>query len=93
MKSKKWAIIRFVALIAAVAFVFIIRIYWPHNTSLKILCISMLAITTGIHLIAMRCPHCGSIGKLPCRLFSKTCGRCRKCKELIHWKECIKIDI
>ena len=93
MKSKKWAIVRLSAVLVALAFVLIVRIYWPNNTFLKILCLSVLAITAGAHLIAMCCPHCGSVGRLPCHLFSKTCGRCRKCGELIYWKECLEVDI
>ena len=93
MKSKKWAIVRLISLLLAAAFVFFVRMWWPYSSFMKIFCVSALVITAGIHLIAMRCPHCGSVGKLPCRLFSKTCGKCRKCRELIYWKECIEVDI
>lgn len=56
MKSKKWAIVRLSAVLVALAFVLIVRIYFPNNTFLKILCLSILAITAGAHLIAMRYP-------------------------------------
>lgn len=93
MKSKKWAIVRGCILVAVCAFVVYVAFCWPYHILTKILCISLVAITAFAHLCAMYCPHCGAIGKLPCHLFSKTCGRCRECKKLVYWKECVEVDI
>ena len=93
MKSKIWAIVRAIACLAATVFVIYVAFFQPNNALLKILSIAALAVAVFAHGLAMCCPHCGSFLTLPCHLFSKTCGRCRKCGELVHWKESLEVDI
>ena len=88
MKSKKWVVVRLLTVIATLVFVFYAFIYWSNYQFMRILYLLVLAIPLIIHLIAMYCPHCGAIGKLRCNLLSKKyCGRCKKCGELVYWKE------
>lgn len=88
MKSKKWAILRLLTVVIALVSWLYVGFCCPNNLIARRVCFFVLAASLTIHLCAMYCPHCGTIGKLPCNLLSKkTCGRCKRCGELVYWKD------
>ena len=90
MLSRKWAIIRFIAVLAAGIWIVCVYLFCPNNILQWVLSVLSCVIALLWHLLTMECPHCGHLGTVRCNPFSETCGRCRNCGKIVYWKEHMK---
>ena len=86
MKSKLSVILQKASVLLSAIGYLISVVALPSNSVLRIGLLILLSVSCGWHVINTKCPHCGRVGGLKPKPFTKDAGKCIHCGELVEYK-------